>query len=154
MTYCATCDLEVTNPRTDLHPKHGVIRVCAAGHILEAPEARIPVTQGSGFVDNDGEDVGAVQFSIGPTALPVARVAAAVEKSSKRALQAIKRAESLAARDALKEIRARRRSVRVEIKRLEALRREDDELAAAERAIEASRRAQVVRPLARKESAS
>lgn len=148
--FCPVCGtdsavrVEMVGSTSDAAGPSGVVNRCSKGHIIPAQ-----VDSLAGFVTGDGEaaDEYPAQFTAPGTpskqqqqqqqptrkTAPIAKVAPAADK--------------LAARDSLKEIKARRKAIAVEVKRLEALRVEDEELAAAERAIEAARRAKKVRPL-------
>ena len=138
--YCPVCGkdsavrVEMTGGTTDAAGPTGVVRRCSKGHVI--PDQ---VDDLAGFVTGDGEaaDEFPAQF-VAPGA--VLRVTSRKPKPDAKA-------ETFSARDALREIKSRRRAIAAEVKRLDALRAEDEELAAAERAIEAARRAKKVRPL-------
>jgi len=140
--YCPVCGkdsavrVEMTGGTTDAAGPTGVVRRCSKGHVI--PDQ---VDDLAGFVTGDGEAADEFPAQFVPPG--------AVAKQPPRKLsQATKpTVDKLAARDSLKDIKARRKAIAVEVKRLEALHLEDEELAAAERAIEAARRAKKVRPL-------
>lgn len=140
--FCQLCD-EETGVRVEMLPGGGTAQRCVRGHALDEPQAlrQVDGPPANGFVDADG-----VQVHFGLPGAPSApRPRQAATKPDRAAAPA--KVEALAARDALQTIKARRRAIRIEVKRLEALRLEDDELSAAESAIESARRAKKVRPI-------
>lgn len=148
--YCPVCDkdmptrVEMRGAMTNnLEEPAGVVTICSKGHVI--PEQ---VDDLAGFVTGDGEPVDdvAVQFTP-PGGFPTRAAPKAKTAPAPKAVRVEPTTKSVVARDSLKDIKARRRDIAREVKRLSALRIEDDELAAAERAIEAARRAKTVRPI-------
>jgi len=141
--YCPVCGKDMPTHAemrgamsNKLEEPAGVVVLCAKGHVI--PEQ---VDDLSGFVTGDGEDAGDTPTQFTPPGKMARRRTAPTPPA------AAKKPAIAAARDALKTIKARRKEIRTELSRLETLRVEDDELAAAEMAIESARRAKKVRPI-------